>query len=109
MALETLKDVKEIGGFPIGEAGQTGLYVKLWPGNAISFKLQDGPIGVAGCNGCQVDTIVHAAKEILVGLNKNHPCIENDDAIGHLTDALTALEARRQDRLERGVEGTDKH
>ena len=76
MALETLKGVEKIGGFevahdPIGSTGNYDPHIGIFhEANAIVFKIQDGPIKEHGVNGCQVDTLIHAAKKILEGLNE---------------------------------------
>lgn len=76
--------------------------------NSISFTLQKGPIKEVGVNGCQVDTLIEAAAEIIRGLNTKFPCRENSLAITKLEEALHWLEARRKNRIEREVEGTSK-
>ena len=79
--------------------------------NSIAFTIQNGPVFLAdvGVNGCQVDTIIEAARLILVGLNKNpHNCRENSMAITKLDEALMWLKKRKEDRVARGVEGTVK-
>lgn len=125
MALETLKDVKEIGGFEVGfvvspknehdfegyENYKRALgrnVIINHKTNTISFSLQNGPIKEVGVTGCQVDTLIEAAKLIIEGLNKNHPCIENATAILKLEAALDALNARKKNREARGVEGLSK-
>lgn len=134
MALETLQDVKQIGGFNVvvmnelrkvfpekfNESGSMDykwfekeirtknfVYVRH-DVNSISFTIQNGPIGENGVNGCQVDTIIEAAKVMLEGLNKKFPCRENASAITKLDEALHWLEHRRKDRSLRGVEGKNK-
>ncbi len=74
--------------------------------NSISFTLQEGPIKESGVNGCQVDEMIAAARTILDGLNKNLPCRETSLAITKLDEAIHWLKARREDRVARGVEGT---
>jgi hypothetical protein len=132
MALQTLKDVKEIGGFPVvvmdklreqfpDKFNESGAMDYKWfekeirphnfvyvrnDVNSISFTLQSAPIKEVGVNGCQVDTLIYAAMEILKGLNAQFPCKENDAAIDYLYDAITELENRKKDRENRGVEGT---
>lgn len=76
--------------------------------NMISFKIQNGPIKEKGKNGCQIDTIITAAKMMLEGLNKNFPCRENAIAITKLDEALLWLDKRRKDREARNVEGTNQ-
>ena len=134
MALETLKGIEKIGGFDVvimdelrekypekfNESGQMDwkwfeteirpnkfIYVRQ-DKNSISFTIQNGPIKENGVNGCQVDTIIEAAKIIINGLNKNFPCKENEKAIEKLTEALMWLEERKKERKNRGVEGLNK-
>ena len=125
MALETLKDVKKIGEFdvlqerPKKENGaidwdlfdelrkEKPIYIDHNV-DMISFRIQNGPIKENGINGCQVDTIIEAAKTILEGLNKKFSCRENSIAITKLDEALMWLEKRKKDREKRGVEGYDK-
>lgn len=132
MALETLAGVTEIGGFQVvimdelrakypekfnesgamdykwfeSEIRPTNFIYVRHDVNSISFTLQNGPIKEVGVNGCQVDTIIYAAKMILEGLNAKYPCKENDEAIDSLCHALNVLEERTKNRQARGVEGT---
>lgn len=76
--------------------------------NSLAFTLQNGPIKEVGVNGCQVDTVIEAAKHILEQFESQFPCKENAHAIAHLGDALEWLEKRTKDRQKRGVEGTRK-
>lgn len=115
MALETLKDVKEIGGFKVFEGSPckydspSDIYVMAdHSQNSLHFKIQHGPIKEHGVNGCQVDTIIEAAKVILEGLNKMFPCRENACAITKLDEALHWLDHRKKDREKRGVEGKNE-
>lgn len=132
MALETLKGVTEIGGFKLVDMDalrETNPEMFREDGsmiyhlfdqnirpfnfvyirhdvNSLSFNLQRGPVKEAGVNGCQVDTMIAAARMIIEGLNKTHPCRENSLAITKLDEALHWLEARTKSRERRGVEGT---
>lgn len=132
MALETLKGITKIGDFDVvvmdelrekypekfNESGAMDwqwfeseirpkhfIYVRH-DKNSLSFTIQNGPIKLAGVNGCQVDTLIAAAKVMIEGLNKQNPCRENALAVTKLDEALHWLEHRRQDRVKRGVEGT---
>jgi hypothetical protein len=134
MALETLKGVKEIGGFPVvimdelrekypekfNESGAMDykwfeadirphnfVYVRQ-DVNSIAFTLQKGPIKEVGVNGCQIDTLIEASLMILEELNKAYPCKENERAIHGLGQALYWLEKRKKNRETRGVEGTSQ-
>ena len=114
MALETLKDVKEIDGFTVG--GTVGTAIKEGADpilidhekNQITFQIQNGPIKENGVNGCQVDTLVTAAALIIEGLNAKFPCEENTLALASLAEAVNHLKARKINREARGVEGVDK-
>jgi len=130
MALETLKDVKKIGGFDVvvmdefpEKFNESGAMDYKWfdkeirPNNfvyvrhdvnSICFTIQNGPVKENGVNGCQVDTIIETAKIILEGLNKNHQCSENLSAIIKLKEALWWLDERKRNREDRGVEGFNK-
>lgn len=122
MSLKTLEHVKEIGGYKVNDATSESLinltpeewreYEKTHPifishkNNEITFKIQKGVVSKNGINGCQVDTIIEAAKLILEGLNEQHYCYQNDMAINKLECALYCLRDRTADRVQRGVEGT---
>lgn len=120
MALETLKDVKEIGGYKVSHGLEfhgikTMEELNDWYNsrpvrinhnlNEITFRIQNRPIKEVGVNGCQVDTIIHAAKKILEGLDAKFPSEYNKLAINKLDMALSHLEQRTKDREARGVEG----
>lgn len=134
MALETLQNVEVIGGFKVicmdelrekypEKFNESGAMDYKWfekeirpfhfvyirhDKNSISFTLQNGPIKEVGVNGCQVDTLIHAARTIIEGLNAKYPSKWNDIAIQNLWNAIYALEDRKQDREARGVEGTSQ-
>lgn len=134
MALETLNGVEIIGDFdlvvmddlrekypekfiPSGQMNWKWFESEIRPFkhiylrkdmNSLSFTLQKGPIKEVGVNGCQVDTIIEAAKLIIEGLNKSFPCRENSMVITKLDEALLWLGKRKQDREKRGVEGTNQ-
>ena len=118
MALETLADIKEIGGYRIVRRKPAEMswdeFDKLrerYPihitdkNNMISFKIQDGPLREVGHNGCQVTTIIEAARIIIEGLNEKFPCDENKLTLQSLGAALHWQAERTKDRLRRGVEG----
>ena len=134
MALKTLFNIKKLGGFAVvvmdelrqkfpekfNESGAMDykwfekeirptnyIYVRH-DVNSISFTIQNGPVKEHGINGCQVDSIVDAAKKILEGLNKELPSRETSMAITKLEEALMWLDKRTRDREERGVEGQSK-
>lgn len=112
MALETLMGVEKIGNFEVKivewEQPENNFIEINHKHNAITFKIQNGPIKEAGLNGCQVDTIIDVAKLMIEGLNNKFPCLENELAIEKLSGALLALKIRKKNREERGVEGLSK-
>lgn len=119
MALETLKEITKIGGFDVHSDNEIAdgkwsdvdkkYCVCIHHGdNTIAFRIQNGPIKENGVNGCQVETIIHAAIKIIKGLNKNVNSHYNANALFHLEAATIALERRTKDREERGVEGTSQ-
>jgi hypothetical protein len=134
MALETLKGVTKLGKFDVvimdelrekfpekfNESGSMDykwfekdirpsnfVYVRH-DVNSLSFTIQNGPVKEHGVNGCQVDTVIEAAKVIIEGLNKNFPCRENAMAITKLDESLMWLKKRTADREARQVEGLNK-
>jgi len=134
MALETLRNVQKIGGFTVvhmdrlrdekpelfDESGAMNwkmceekirpknfIYVR-GDKNSLSFTLQNGPIKEHGVNGCQVDTVIEAAKIIIEKLNDRFPCHENSKALTKLDEALMWLRERTRRRTVQGIEGTNK-
>lgn len=134
MALEALKGVQKIGDFDLvimdelrdkypekfNESGAMDyqwfeaeirphhfVYVRQ-DKNSISFTIQNGPIKEVGVNGCQVDTLIEAARIILQKLDQKFPCDENAKAINCLGLALHWLQERKSSREARGVEGFNK-
>ncbi len=109
MALNTLKDLKEIGCFEVTRGvSNFGINRPIFihdESNQIAFQIQNGPIKENGINGCQVDTIIQTAKLIILGLNENFPCEENEETIQYLSLALAMLAKRRINRVSRDVEG----
>lgn len=108
MCLETLKGINEIGGFGVTRDDDGDKFIAIREHtNSIGFKLQNGPIKEVGVNGCQIDTMIEAAKIAIEGLNKQYPCRENSIVITKLDEALLWLQKRKSDREKRGVEGTN--
>lgn len=112
MALETLKNLKIVGGYEVKRVTwkqPDNNFIEINDEcNAITFKIQNGPIKECGLNGCQVDTLIEVARLMLTGLNNAFPCRENATAITKLDEALLWLYKRRSDREERNVEGFNK-
>ncbi len=121
MALEVLKGVEEIGGFKIVRVKPPEM---SWDDfdktrdefpinitermNTISFRIQNGPIKEVGVNGCQIVTLIDAAKILIEKHNEKYPCPFNIETIYHLGQAILRQERRTQSREARRVEGTDQ-
>lgn len=125
MALETLKEVGKIGEYFVLHTNTNDTNRDLeeikdfdplkdesilidHKRNIILFRIQNKPIKEVGVNGCQVDTMIEAAKIIIEGLNEKFPCRENSMTITKLDEALMWLNKRKQDREKRQVEGLNK-
>lgn len=132
MALETLKNIESIDGFPVLDIAQAMADVKSRAAtpemqqremkkllsehfiqidhgnNLLIFKLQQGAVKEAGVNGCQVDTILMTAHDILMGLNEKLPHDDNEKPIAFLEGAIEWLRVIKTDRELRGVEGTNE-
>jgi hypothetical protein len=134
MALETLKDLKEIRGekvitmdtlreqFPekfnaSGAMDYQWFESEIRPNafiyvrhdkNSLSFTIQNGPIKEAGKNGCQVVDVIAVAKHIVEQLNAKFPSRENAMTITKLDEAIMWQDKRTKDREARGVEGLSK-
>ena len=116
MALETLKNYKEIGGFKVFHVTDDTPWTHdpAYPividhrENILMFKIQNGPIKENGVNGCQVDTAILTCSHVIDGLNKKFACSENPKALHHLEKALEQLDKRTRRREQRGIEGTNQ-
>ena len=112
MALETLKGVEQVNGVKVhrvnwASSGDRHIEINDQD-NAITFKIQNGPVKENGVNGCQVDEIIATAKKIIEGLNVQFPCRENAAVITKLDEALLWSMKRKIDREARGVEGLNQ-
>lgn len=110
MALETLKELKDINGYEISRVDEgierADHFIHIVDSsNAIAFKIQNGPVKEVGVNGCQVDELITTARLMIEGLNKNFPCHENSIVITKLQEAEMWLNQRKIDREKRNVEG----
>lgn len=134
MAIETLRNVKDIGGYKVihmddlreihpEKFNASGAMDYQWfeseirphhhiyirhDKNSLTFTLQNGPVKENGVNGCQVDEVITAAMLMIEGLDDRFPCKENKAAIFHLQEALYLLNKRREEREARGVEGKNE-
>jgi hypothetical protein len=98
------------------EGTPNGGYVNMFVGSdereALWIRWQEGPLVVDGVrhepNGCFVETVIEAAVQRIEHYQNDTPfrCVENAEALGHLSAALQALRDRTARRQARGVEGT---
>ena len=82
-------------------------FVKV-DGTTISFTIQDGPVKEHGVNGCQVDVLIEAGRQMIEKFNAACPSEWNEKAMGNLVEALKCLAERTAEREAAGVEGTDE-
>ena len=75
--------------------------------NKVSFVFQDGAIKDAGVNGVQISDLLYFLYGTFASLNGEFPCHENLLTLDALEHAINAQNARKTDRLKRGVEGTE--
>lgn len=74
---------------------------------AYVIKFQQGPIKESGLNGMTQEVLLAIVKDRLESFQKgDHACELNEVALGHVNEALAALQQRTRDRIERNVEGT---
>lgn len=99
----TCANVTDVDGNPTGgEVVGPGLTIH-WQ-NGPRGKQEDGSL--APSNGAFVEDAIYAALQRLEFFQKSkYATDENEEAIVALGNALTALDKRRQDRANRGVEG----
>lgn len=79
-------------------------------GDAIfaKIKFQNGAIKENGVNGCHNEDLIAVVIDRLQGFQAGEfSCRENAIAITKLEEALLWLNKRTQDRIRRGVEGTN--
>lgn len=90
-------------GMPAGGAVQ---------GVGLDIVWQNGPLGRVGTderiepNGAFVETVLEAVLQRIEYYQLHFPCEENAYAIGHIGEALAALNERTARRVEANVEGT---
>lgn len=87
----------------IGPAGGAGSFDQF-----AVIHFQKGPIKEAGVNGCHQEDLIAICIHRLESFQKGvFACAENHTAITKLREALHWLNQRTEDRVKRGVEGTD--
>lgn len=108
MTLETLKGIKEIGGFEIKRVSwnppKNNFIEVNTSGNGVTFNIQQGSVKENGVNGCQVDAIIETALIMVKGLDVKVPCTENKQVIEGLSKALVFLGKRKKRIKSKEVE-----
>ena len=74
----------------------------------LKAKIQKGAIKENGVNGCQIDDVIAFSREFISKLNEKFPCRENALVITKLQEAELWLLARKIERENRKVEGTEQ-
>lgn len=117
MALETLNGITEIGGVKIVhlpksipreeylELIKESFIIHGEDNNTITFKIQNGPIGEVGVNGCQVTDMLAVIQRIYQELDNKFHCHENEMTVLSCGQGLAWQNARTKNREARGVEG----
>lgn len=73
------------------------------------IKFQNGPIKESGVNGCHQEDLLAIVIDRLEGFQSGQfACKENRLALVHVCFALDLLNRRTQERINRGVEGTNQ-
>ena len=71
----------------------------------VSFTIQSDPIGEVGINGVQALDMLKYVKCLFESLNEAFPCVENENSIEKIEEAIEWQNIRTQYRLRRKVEG----
>tara|TARA_R110002167_G_scaffold8826_2_gene40460 strand:+ start:419 stop:760 length:342 start_codon:yes stop_codon:yes gene_type:complete len=74
----------------------------------VKFTMQSDPVSEVGVNGCQAVDMLEYVGHLFTSLNESFPCIENQDTIDCIQEALLHQEQRTADRENRKVEGTNQ-
>ncbi len=70
---------------------------------------QKGPIKEDGVNGCHNEDLIAIVIDRLKGFQSgSFACTQNDEALKNLKAALAWLNQRTEERVRRGVEGTNE-
>jgi len=89
-----------------GEPDETGISADALE---TVIKFQKGPVKETGLNGIQNEDLLHIVVHRLHSFQKGpFSCRENALALTKVQEALHWLDARTQDRLDRGVEGKNE-
>ncbi len=74
---------------------------------ACNIKFQNGPIGEVGINGISNEALLAVVRDRLEGFQAGeYACDANKQALSYLIYAIESLHLRTEERVGRGVEGT---
>lgn len=104
-ALDSVVFMDEMG-LLVQEASEGVYTVQGGGGNLPDLAFQRGFHGEVGINGYTNELLLAVLIHRTERLNDNCPSEFNTVAIDHMHSALQAFAARKQDREQRGVEGT---
>lgn len=77
--------------------------------DSLTFNMLTKPASEGGdLNRCQLVDLVTIAKEMLSYLNEKFPCMENQETLKHLHEALYWQKERTKNRVNRNVEGKNQ-
>lgn len=83
-------------------------YVALVGDTTMCVDFQNGTIPDEGLNGLTNEALLHILVHRTKILNDLYPCRENSIAITKMQEAIMWFEERTQDRVNRGVEGSNE-
>lgn len=93
-----------------GAGGANHQYQISWESGALGGKclinFQNGPIAEHGVNGITQEALLAIVADRLESFQAGpFACMENQNALEHVRDAMTWLQSRTKVRMARGVEG----
>ena len=74
----------------------------------VKFTVQSAPVSEVGINGIQASDIIEFCWHLIFSLDQSHPCMENKATLSLLSQAHDMQVARTNNRIDRGVEGTNQ-
>lgn len=84
-------------------------YIKTNGLKSLEASFQEGAIKEVGYNGVQWTELLHVCIGILSKLNSTISCRENSITLTKLEEALMWQNKRTENRIKRGVEGTQNN
>lgn len=92
-----------------GQGGSCHCYQILAAGAVVNIDFQNGPVHEAGVNGISNEALLAVVEDRLKCFQSGpFACRENALALTHLQECMHWLHHRTNDRVNRGVEGTQQ-